>query len=230
MSPVKKKVASSTIVSLAAAFAVTHRGKHNKSDQVHEKKPHREGQKIPSRLDGGGTNKRDTQVRHMHAHNQTGLRCCRAVIVVIGTRRRCGAPGLNIGDTSPDYFNSPSLLNARGWSFLKPAKSMRGTQDSYHLSYHRSASHAIYLSFTHVPQRTWEMSIPVSFSTAEGSLVMISSTSPASLAAPTSEPPLDTIVTLFAADSGLLISSAIYRTRENGGIKAVKGTFQKVGS
>lgn len=72
-----------------------------------------------------------------------------------------------------------------------------------------SVSYIIYLSFTHVLKLTWEMSIPVSFSTAEGSFVMISSTSPASLAAPTSELPLDTIVILWAADSGLLISSAI---------------------
>lgn len=59
------------------------------------------------------------------------------------------------------------------------------------------------------------MLTPVSFSTVAGSLVMISSTSPASLEAPTSEPPLDTIVTFWAADSGLLISSAICRGCED---------------
>lgn len=72
-------------------------------------------------------------------------------------------------------------------------------------------SFIVYVYFTYILQLTWEMLIPVSFSTAEGSLVMISSTSPESLAAPTSPLPLDTIVTLLAAHSGLLISSAICR-------------------
>lgn len=57
--------------------------------------------------------------------------------------------------------------------------------------------------------------MPVSFSTVAGSFVMISSTSPASLEAPTSEPPLDTMVIFWAADSGLLISSAICRESED---------------
>lgn len=39
---------------------------------------------------------------------------------------------------------------------------------------------------------------------------MISNTSPDSLAAPTSLSPLDTMVTLLASHSGLLISSAIW--------------------
>lgn len=66
-------------------------------------------------------------------------------------------------------------------------------------------------SWPHTAQFTRAMSTPVSFSTVAGSLVMMSSTSPASLEAPTSEPPLDTMVTFWAADRGLLISSAICR-------------------
>lgn len=71
------------------------------------------------------------------------------------------------------------------------------------------------------------MLTPVSFSTAEGSLVMISSTSPASLDAPTSEPPLDTMVTLLASDSGLLISSAIYKTRQSREIITIQGKLER---
>lgn len=74
-----------------------------------------------------------------------------------------------------------------------------------------SVAHINCLPLTCLHQRTREMLTPVSFSTAAGSLVMMSSTSPVSLAAPTSEPPLDTIVTLLAAVRGLLISSAICR-------------------
>lgn len=56
---------------------------------------------------------------------------------------------------------------------------------------------------------TWEMEMPVSFSTTSGTRVMMSSTSPDSLEAPTSPAPQDTMVTLRAAHRGLLISSAI---------------------
>lgn len=62
---------------------------------------------------------------------------------------------------------------------------------------------------------TWEMLTPVSFSTASGRWVMMSSTSPDSLAAPTSPPPLDTMVTFLASHSGLLISSAIWWKMEH---------------
>lgn len=114
-----------------------------------------------------------------------------------------------------------SLLNAHGWSFLQPVKSMRQKLDYYNLY----QLLCLKLSLTHILQCTWEMSTPVSFSTAVGSLVMISSTSPASLAAPTSEPPLDTIVTFWASDSGLLISSAICRTRQNTGVNTLTCIF-----
>lgn len=50
--------------------------------------------------------------------------------------------------------------------------------------------------------------MPVSFSTVSGSLLMMSSTSPVILAAPTPWLPLDTMVIFFTALSGLLISSA----------------------
>lgn len=162
--------------------------------------------------------RRNMKKRHrcMHTGAQTRLRCCSVITVIIGTRRRCGAPSLNISDTSPDYFFSPSLLKGQGRALVQPAKSMRETWDT------RSSRSVSHLSFTQTLQLTWEMRMPVSFSTAAGSLVMISSTSPVSLAAPTSEPPLDTIVIFWAAHSGLLISSAICRMRENRGINAVK--------
>lgn len=58
---------------------------------------------------------------------------------------------------------------------------------------------------------TWEMLTPVSFSTAWGRRTMMSRTSPVSLAAPTSDPPLDTMVIFWAAERGLVISSAILK-------------------
>lgn len=105
---IKKKVASSLSVSLAAAFAIIDSIKHNTSNQGHEKKPHNEGWNFLFKWNWKEMHKWNI---YMHIDDQTRLRCCRVVTVAIGTRR-CGAPSLNIGDTSPDYLDSPSLLNA----------------------------------------------------------------------------------------------------------------------
>lgn len=84
---------------------------------------------------------------------------------------------------------------------LAPKNEVLVTHLTWHVSEGQRQRHACV---------TWEMLTPVSFSTASGRRVMMSSTSPDSLAAPTSPSPLDTMVTLLASHKGLLISSAIW--------------------
>lgn len=50
-------------------------------------------------LDGRGTNKRVTQVKHMHAHIQSDYGV-ESLQWFIGTRRRREAPSVNIGENS----------------------------------------------------------------------------------------------------------------------------------
>ena len=62
---------------------------------------------------------------------------------------------------------------------------------------------------------TFEMLMPVRFSTTNGIFSMMSRTSPVTLAAPTDPLPDDTIVIFFVLLKGAEISAAIYNYKRN---------------